>query len=214
MKGPVMTLRERRERQRTSQNADRIADARWQQILAGAAEVFRAKGYEQSSLRDVAEAVGVDRASLYYYVSSKEDLLIELVRGPLTDIEKRINAILETSGSPEEMLRMAIVSHLESYEEGWPESFVFLSQNIDELGRSADDFAQLAKRYHASLLRIIVDGQRAGIFRSDIDASVVMHGVLGMCNWVHRWYRPGGRNTLGEIGQQFATMIIDGVKVR
>jgi TetR/AcrR family transcriptional regulator, cholesterol catabolism regulator len=209
-----MTLRERRERQRTSKNSDRVADARLQQILAGAAEVFRTKGYAQSSLRDVAEAVGIDRASLYYYVSSKEDLLIELVRAPLMDIEERINSILRTSDSPEEMLRVAIVSHLESYEAGWPESFVFLSQNLEDLGRSADDFAELAKRYHAALLQIIENGQRAGIFRSDIDASVVMHGVLGMCNWVHRWYRPGGKSTLGEIGQMFASMIIDGVKVK
>lgn len=209
-----MTLQERRERQRTSKSADRVADARWHQILAGAAEVFRTKGYAQSSLRDVAEAVGIDRASLYYYVSSKEDLLIELVRGPLTDIEKRINAILSTPDSPEEMLRKAIVSHLESYEAGWPESFVFLSLNIDELGKSVNDFAELAKRYHAALLRIILDGQSAGVFRSDVDASVVMHGILGMCNWVHRWYRPGGRNTLGEIGQMFASMIIDGVRTQ
>jgi AcrR family transcriptional regulator len=207
-----MTLGERRERQRTSTSVNREADARWQQILAGAAEVFRSKGYAESSLRDVAEAVGIDRASLYYYVSSKEDLLIELVRGPLTDIEKRINTIVKSGGTPEEMLRSAIVSHLDSYEEGWPESFVFLGQNLDKLGDAADDFAKLAKRYHAALLKIIRNGQKAGMFRADIEATVVMYGFLGMCNWVHRWYRPGGRNTLHEIGETFASMILDGLK--
>jgi TetR/AcrR family transcriptional regulator, cholesterol catabolism regulator len=214
VKGSVMTLQERRERQRSSKNADRVADARWHQILAGASEVFRAKGYAQSTLRDVAEAVGIDRASLYYYVSSKEDLLIELVREPLTNIEKRINAILSKPEPPDQMLRNAIVSHLESYEAGWPESFVFLSQNIEELGRSANDFAELAKRYHAALMRIIRDGQHAGVFRADVDASVVMHGILGMCNWVHRWYHPSGRNSLSEIGEMFASMIIDGVRIQ
>lgn len=208
-----MTLEERRTRQRMSTTVNREADVRWQQILTGAAEVFRTKGYAESSLRDVAEAVGIDRASLYYYVSGKEELLIELVRGPLTDIEKRINAIINTDDPPEEMLRRAIVGHLESYEEGWPESFVFLGQNLDKLGDSADDFAMLAKRYHSSLLRIIHDGQEAGVFRADIDAPIIMYGLLGMCNWVHRWYRPGGRNTLHEIGEHFASMIIDGLKV-
>ncbi|MGF7233530.1 MAG: TetR/AcrR family transcriptional regulator [Frankia sp.] len=207
-----MTLGERRERQRTSTSVNREADVRWQQILTSAAEVFRNKGYAESSLRDVAEAVGIDRASLYYYVGSKEDLLIELVRGPLTDIEKRINTIVNSGSPPEEMLRRAIVGHLESYEEGWPESFVFLGQNLDKLGDAADDFAKLAKRYHASLLRIIRAGQEAGIFRADIEATVVMYGFLGMCNWVHRWYRPGGRNTLHEIGEYFASMILDGLK--
>lgn len=207
-----MTLGERRERQRSSTLANRDADVRWQQILAGAAEVFRSKGYAESTLRDVATAVGIDRASLYYYVSSKEDLLIELVRGPLTNIEKRINTIVQSGGAPEEMLRRAIVSHLESYEEGWPESFVFLSQNLEKLGEAADEFAELAKRYHAALLQIIRDGQRVGIFRADIEPTVVMYGFLGMCNWVHRWYRPGGRNTLSEIGEYFASMVLDGLK--
>jgi TetR/AcrR family transcriptional regulator, cholesterol catabolism regulator len=207
-----MTLGERRERQRKLSSGDRASDARWQQILQGAARVFRDKGYAESTLRDVAEAVGIDRASLYYYVGSKEELLVELVRGPLTDIENRINAIVESGASPEEMLRAAIVSHLDSYEQGWPESFVFLGQDLDRLGDAADDFAKLAKRYHASLLHIVGEGQRAGVFRSDIEARLVMYGIIGMCNWVHRWYRPGGRHTLRQVGENFASMIIDGLK--
>jgi AcrR family transcriptional regulator len=207
-----MTLGERRERQRNLSSGDGAADARWQQILDGAAEVFRTKGYAESTLRDVAEAVGIDRASLYYYVSGKEELLVELVRGPLTDIENRVNAIAASSAPAEEKLRDAIVSQLESYEQGWPKSFVFLAQDLDRLGDPADDFVQLARRHHASLLRIIGEGQEAGIFRSDIDARLVMYGIIGMCNWVHRWYRPGGRNTLREVGEYFATMIIDGLK--
>lgn len=207
-----MTLGERRERQRKLSSGDRAADARWQQILSGAAEVFRTKGYAESSLRDVAEAVGIDRASLYYYVGSKEEILVELVRGPLTDIEKRINTIVKSGASPEDMLRDAIVSHLDSYEQGWPESFVFLGQNLDRIGDAADDFTKLAKRYHASLLRIIGEGQQAGTFRSDIDARIAMYGIIGMCNWVHRWYRPGGSRTLREVGEDFASMLLDGLK--
>ena len=209
-----MTLGERRERQRMLSSGDRAADVRWQQILAGAAEVFRTKGYAESTLRDVAEAVGIDRASVYYYVRGKEELLVELVRGPLTDIEKRINTIMASGASPEDKLRDAIVSHLDSYEQGWPESFVFLGQNLEKLGDAADDFAKLAKRYHASLLEIIHEGQQAGIFRADIDARVVMYGIIGMCNWVHRWDRPGGRHTLREVGEYFASMLLDGLKER
>lgn len=206
-----MTLGERRARQRTSPSADRAADARWQQILAGAAEVFRTKGYAESSLRDVAQEVGIDRASLYYYVSGKEELLIELVRGPLTDIERRIDAIVKSDASPEQKLREAIVSHLVSYEQGWPESFVFLGMVLERLGDSAPDFAKLAKSHHASLLRLIRDGQKSGTFRQDIDPVFVMYGILGMCNWVHRWYRPGGRNTLRDVGESFASLILDGL---
>lgn len=206
-----MTLGERRQRQRTSSTPDRAADARWQQILAGAAEVFRSKGYAESTLRDVAAFVGIDRASLYYYVGSKEELLLELVRGPLTDIERRIAMIAESEAPPREKLRDAIVSHLDSYERGWPESFVFLSQNLDRLGGGAADFAELAKLHHASLLRIIHEGQEAGVFTKDVEATFVMYGILGMCNWVYRWYRPGGRNTLREVGEQFASLILDGL---
>lgn len=209
-----MTMSERRERQRKSL-APRRSDERWKQILAGSARVFREKGYAATSLRDVSAEVGIDRATLYYYVGSKEELLIELIREPMLDIERRIKEIAKSSDSPAEKIRRAMVSHMESFEAGYPESFIFLAENLEQIQSDArGELEGLARRYHKTLAEIIREGQDAGALRDDLDPVLVMHGLLGMSNWVHRWYRPEGRLSLPEVGDTFATLVLAGLEAK
>lgn len=209
-----MTMSERRERQRKSLTPSR-SDERWKQVLAGSARVFRSKGYAAASLKDVATEVGIDRATLYYYVGSKEELLIELIREPMMDIERRIKTIAKSTHSPQEKIRLAMVSHMESFAETYPESFIFLAENIEQIQSDArGELEALARRYHKALTEIIREGQQSGALRQDLDPVLVMHGLLGMSNWVHRWYRPEGRLTLPEVGDTFATLVLAGLEAK
>ena len=203
---------ERRERQRQSKG-DRRADARWTEILDGAARVFRSIGYPHATLRHVAEEVGIDRASLYYYVSNKQDLLVELLARPMMDFERRCLAIAERDLPPIEKLRQAMVTHMEVLEGLYPESFIFIAERLDTLEPEVRAIASSGRRYHQLLTNMIRDGQASGDIRSDIDPVLAMHGMLGMLNWVHRWYHSDGPSTLPEIGAAFASMIVDGLRM-
>lgn len=207
-----MSMSERRERQRKSITPTR-SDDRWKQILAGSARVFREKGYAATSLKDVAAEVGFDRATLYYYVGSKEELLVELIREPMMDIERRVKQIAKSDDSPPEKIRRAMVSHMESFAEGYPESFIFLAEGLEQIQSEARvELEGLARRYHKALTEIIREGQAAGSLRADLDPVLVMHGLLGMSNWVHRWYHPDGKLTLPEVGDTFATLVLAGLQ--
>lgn len=202
---------ERRARQRRAQRSRR-ADARWNEILEGTARVFRSVGYTQATLGDVAEEVGIDRASLYYYVSNKQELLVELLAGPIMNFEQRCLAIYEQDLPPTEKVRLAMVSHMEVLERLYPESFIFIAERLDTIGPEVEAIERSSRTYHLVLTNMIRDGQATGEFRSDIDPVLAMHALIGMCNWVHRWYRAEGRLSLPDIGAGFASILIDGLR--
>jgi TetR/AcrR family transcriptional regulator, cholesterol catabolism regulator len=195
------------------QSASRASDARWQLILRGAAEVFRREGFAHARLEDVAIEVGIDRASLYSYVESKEELLVALIEQPAYEMTRHCREALEMDASADEKLRCALRAYLEDLNR-YPELFLLFSESQQMATLfEARDIVENADSYGKTLLAIVTEGVRAGVFRSDLDPRLVMLGILGMHNWIHRWYVPGGRNTLTEIGDTFAELILAGLRL-
>jgi TetR/AcrR family transcriptional regulator, cholesterol catabolism regulator len=206
---PSDNARRRHERR----NADRRASGeRWQTILKGAAEVFRREGFARARLEDVAVEVGINRASLYYYVGTKEELLVALIEQPAYMMTRRCREALESDAPADEKLRRALRAYIDDLA-NYPEVFLLFSESqylaaIPE----AKDIVANADAYGKTLLAIVEEGVASGVFRNDLDPRLVMLGILGMHNWIHRWYVPGGRNTLAEIGDAFAAMTLAGLR--
>ena len=191
----------------------RKSDERWQAILRGAAVAFQRLGYAQTTLEDVANQVGINRATLYYYVGTKEELLIALLYRPIHQMTANMKAIARLDVAPTEKLHRTLVQYTRDMSET-PELFIFLAQNLHQLmtGREADDIASNADEYGRGLTRIIEEGQAAGEFRDDIDPQMAMLAVLGMFNWIHRWYKPSGKRTLEQIGEEFAELAMSSLR--
>jgi TetR/AcrR family transcriptional regulator, cholesterol catabolism regulator len=111
-----------------------------------------------------------------------------------------------------EKLRLALRAYIEDLQTH-PELFLLFSesQHIATIPE-AEPIVANADAYGKTLLAIIQEGIKSGDFRSDLDARLVMLGILGMHNWIHRWYVPGGRNSLDQIGDVFAEMVLTGVR--
>jgi len=199
----------RRDERRTADR--RASNERWRSILGGAAEVFRREGFARARLEDVAAEVGINRASLYYYVGTKEELLIALIEDPAREMTRHCREALESDGPADAKLRRALHSYVEDLQ-NHPELFLLFSesQHIGSIP-GADAITSNAEDYAHALLAIIEEGVAAGAFRGDLEPRLVMHGILGMHNWIHRWYLPGGRLSLTEIGDVFAEMILSGL---
>ena len=187
----------------------RRSDSRWQSILQGAAKVFHELGYAQTTLEDVAAEVGVNRASLYYYVGTKEELLIALLYRPIHQMTANAKAIAALDLAPDEMLRR-VLRQWAADMAATPELMLFLSLNLHQhlTGREADDIAANADEYGKLLTSIIARGAKAGRFRSDVEPRVAMLAILGMFNWIHRWYVPGGPLSLEQVGEEFAKLAL------
>jgi AcrR family transcriptional regulator len=185
----------------------RRSDQRWNDVLVAAAEVFRRLGYSQARLEDVAQEVGISRATLYYYVGTKEELLVALLEDPIVEVTAGLKKVAAQDLPAAEKLAEALREYLHLLEEH-PTLFIFLSENIHKVmsGPEADEIRANADSYGRVLTKIVADGQNSGEFRDDIRPQVAVLGIIGMFNWMHRWYVPSGKEPLSAIGEDFVTM--------
>jgi TetR/AcrR family transcriptional regulator, cholesterol catabolism regulator len=187
----------------------RRSDARWEEILAGAGRVFARLGYGRSTLEDVANEVGIRRATLYYYVGTKEELLVGLLHDPIETMRTRLEEVAEQPVSAPERLAAALREYVRTMTE-LPELFIFMGENVHQVmsGPEADHIRSNADRYGRVLAQVIQSGAEAGEFRTDIDPSVAVLGIIGMFNWMHRWYNPNGSRSLSDFGDVFIEMAL------
>lgn len=206
-------IAKRRERRRSA--SGRRSDTRWQEILAGAARAFTSLGYNRATLEDVAAEVGVNRATLYYYVGTKEELLVALLHDPIEQMRIRLEQIAAGSEPAADRLAAALRAYGEAMERT-PELFIFLNANLHQVmtGAEADDIRDNADRYGRVLTGLIKDGADAGEFRRDIEPQIAVLGIIGMFNWIHRWYDPNGRRKLTDFTDAFVEMALSSLAAR
>jgi AcrR family transcriptional regulator len=201
---PSDIARRRRERRAAG---GRRSDERWATVLAAATAVFRNVGYEKATLEEIAREVGINRATLYYYVGTKEELLVALLSEPIAAVTARLEEDAARDVPAPEKLAAALRGYVQTLDQH-PELFIFLSENIQAAmtGPEGERLVAEADRYGRVLTGVLRDGMEAGEFRSDVDAQVAVLAILGMFNWMHRWYRPEGRRTLPEIGEDLVRL--------
>jgi TetR/AcrR family transcriptional regulator, cholesterol catabolism regulator len=209
---PRSTMAMRRAERRGSNRGD--SDDRWTGIVEAASRVFHRLGYAHATLEDVAREVGINRASLYYYVADKEELLIAILDEPVHRMTIELRAIASLDLPPSERLRRAIAQHMLAFEESYPGLFVFLAEDLPLRSIGSRAIQANALEYRALMTAVIDDGVASGDFRDDIDPRLAMLALLGMLNWSHRWYTPDEANTLPEIGEQFTAMFLGGLRRR
>ncbi|GAC1574530.1 MAG: TetR/AcrR family transcriptional regulator [Candidatus Dormibacteria bacterium] len=193
---------------------------RRQRIIAAAADVFQEKGFGAARLGDVADALGTDRASLYYYVSSKEELFHEVVYAAAESNVVRAEAIREGEGTTTEKVAALVLALMESFDEHYPYLYVYIQENMIEsrvAARTTDDhwsasMRDLNTRYQDAVGEVVQRGLDAGEIKPVAPARVITYGILGMVNWSHRWFRPQGDLTAREVADAFAEILLSGLR--
>ena len=185
--------------------------ANLEEIIAAAAKVFQTKGYHAATVQDIADAVGILKGSLYHHVKSKEDLLYLIVKEPIARMYERMAEIAASDLPAAEKLRRAILAHLEAFDRHYPHLFVYLHEREEMKRRFREQFKLSPKQYERCWQQILREGVKSGEFRPDLDVPVVSYGLLGMLNWLYKWYDPNGRLGPREIAAQFSSMALAGL---
>ena len=174
------------------------------QILRRAAEVFERQGVAQTSIEDIANEVGIKREGIYYYFKSREDILLELILPQSDTLLRSMRNIMATTATNRDKLRAAIEMHVNSYSPGYLETTVMLREkHIFKDQKKLDALRRVWRDYTGLWEQLVADGQRAGEFSDDLDPKMVTYGVLGMCNWMARWYTPNKGLEIPEITDTF-----------
>ncbi len=181
------------------------------EIVAAAAKVFRSKGYHAATVRDIAEAVGLLKGSLYHHFESKEALLYLVVKEPIAEMFRTMAAIADADLTATEKLRRAILAHLDAFDRHYPHLFVYLRERESVKRRFREMIGYSPKDYERCWQQILREGVANGEFRRDLDIQVTSYGLLGMLNWAYKWYDPQGRLGIGEVAGQFTSLALAGL---
>jgi TetR/AcrR family transcriptional regulator, cholesterol catabolism regulator len=176
-----------------------------------AAEVFHRKGYDATSMSDVASAAGLTKAGLYHHISSKESLLYTVLDYGLDLTQGYVLEPLEKISDPLERLKTMIDLHLR---------LVLQERNLEVTGLlhecktlSTSDRAKINRRkkqYVRIATEIIADVTKKYNVK-DVNPKLAAYALLGMLNWTYQWYKTSGSNTREEIVQTFQRIFLQGI---
>jgi TetR/AcrR family transcriptional regulator, cholesterol catabolism regulator len=188
-------------------------------IRAAAGRVFHRKGFVATKLTDVAEEAGMDRASLYYYVGSKEQLFREVVSDAAVANIEDAERIAATELPAREKLTRLIESLMTSFERHYPYLYVLVQEDFQKLNRSgvADDewravLREWNERYFAAVKSIVAQGMRSGELRSSLPPGIIANTLIGMVDSTHMWFQPNGMMDAAEIAAGMAEMVLGGLE--
>lgn len=187
--------------------------SRQDDVYAAAARLFAEKGYHATRIQDIADELGMLKGSLYYYFSSKEDLLIKITQGHIGKIYHAIKAIVETGYPSKQKLLLAIDEHLRMFLEHVHVYTIFAKENLEEIDpKLAALVRDMNRTYQELWEQMLQDGVDKGDFRADLNPHVMMRAILAMCNYTSAWYKPTGDISERELARQFADLIMQGVQ--
>jgi AcrR family transcriptional regulator len=193
---------------RTGRSAAREAE-----ILDASVDIFHANGYSATSVEDVAQAVGILKGSLYYYIDSKEDLLVRIVEAVHDEVQKVMDdVLLADEGTPLERIAAYVRAQVD-----------YNAHNIKRMRVYYHDYEQLSeerlsevrKRRRAqeqAAIRVLQEAKEAGEIPADLDERLAAKSMFATILWMYTWYKPGGNVSAKGLADFCAKFVVDGVR--
>src|SRR5437016_7618908 len=179
-------------------------------ILEAAIVLFGKRGFAGTTMRDIAQEVGVLPGSLYAHIDSKETLLDEIVELGI-DSFLAIESSLPQAGSVVARLRAAIKAHVRIAAEYPGRSLVVFHQWRFLTEPNLTRALNKRRRYQQIFVRLIDAGIADGSFEPGLDSKIAVFTILGALNWVPEWYSPTGHSNPSDIGDKLADNLIKGL---
>ncbi|GAA4143753.1 TetR/AcrR family transcriptional regulator [Actinomadura keratinilytica] len=184
------------------------------ELLATAAEVFAAKGYAATTVRQVADAAGILGGSLYYHFDSKESMVDEILSTFLNEMWAAYDRVLAAGLGARETVEAVIVESFRSIDRHRAAVVVYQNESR-HLAAAGERFAYLLesdRRFEEMWMSLLERGVREGAFRPDLDLPLVYRFIRDTVWVAANWYRPGGRLAADDIAKQYLAMVLEGIQ--
>lgn len=187
------------------------------EIVRAAANLFKQRGVSRTTVADIADSIGADRATIYYYFESKEEIHDAVVR---EGVDRTI-AILERARSSDAdaltKLREMVVDLMVSCAQHYPFLYVYLQDHLDHVAPKRQEWAERMRSINRRGEQAVEDIIRQGIEEGSIDPlatpRVLAFGALGIVCWTNRWFDPATSPVdAREIGEAYAEIIVKGLR--
>lgn len=183
---------------------------RQKEIALAAVKLFERKGYHATSVQDIADEVGLQKGSLYHYIHSKEDLLLQIAHEAISEFNENLEEILRTEKTARDKLTKAIEKHLTVSISNIETTTVLLREAFSLGDKTHQVIQDLTDRYVGLWTQILEEGVANGEFELE-HPKIVALSVLGSCNWVYRWYRQSGELSAEDVARVFSNAFLNGL---
>jgi len=183
--------------------------ARKTELTRAAARLFAEKGYHGTSVGDLAQALGVQKGSLYSHIESKADLLWEVASEGADAFHAGLDTVPD-EGPVVERIRAALRAHLRVIAEQLDVATVFIREWRYLEGQRRDAFVAERRRYEERFRALFREGRELGELRTDLDDGTAALLALSAANWAYTWLRPGAETD--ELADRFTALLVDGMR--
>jgi TetR/AcrR family transcriptional regulator, cholesterol catabolism regulator len=182
-------------------------------IIEAATRIFSERGYHAASMSDIADAVGIRKASLYHHVRKKEDLLFAIHEQLVNELIDETLAVSSSSASPADKVHELILLTMRFIARNRDGVAVFLSERHAVTGERWQALVVKRDLYERMVCQIITEGRATGEF-ADLPPELVAKALLGMANWAYTWFRQDGPMTAEQVGDVFTQIALRGLEAR
>ena len=179
-------------------------------ILEAAAQVFRQKGFHGASMADIAEAVNLQKASLYHHVSSKQEILLSILDRALELLLERISAIATQDISPDQKLKRMVREYMKILVENQDLAAVLLFEHRSLERKQHARHVPNRDKFEDLWKDVFVEGVDSGIFHCE-NPALATRALLGIMNWTMTWYNPDGPLSTEQVADQYSNLILNGL---
>ncbi|WP_088007338.1 TetR/AcrR family transcriptional regulator [Indiicoccus explosivorum] len=173
--------------------------------------LFEQKGFSETSVQDIVEALGVTKGTFYYYFTSKEQLLMEIHLNYIGRLLARQEAIIKNSGSAKEKIARIIGLLISDIQDYGPSARVFFREIRHLAENNAEEVRQQRDRFRLAIEEVLRQGRDSGEFKPEIVPSITAFAVLGVTNWSYQWFNPAGDVPPERLAEIYTELILHGI---
>lgn len=196
---------------RGPRQAPRGTPRRRDEVIETAERILAERGYEATTMEEIATALDMLKGSLYYYVPSKAALLEEIVSTYHTETSRYFEEIVNADLPPLDKIRALVVAQTVHTARNQVKADLFYTEWRSLSGETKADLLKRRRVHEEAVAEWILLAQRAGTVRKELDPKVTTYAVLGMVNSVYRWFSPNGRLSADAVAELFADIVISGL---
>jgi AcrR family transcriptional regulator len=215
---PLVSLTVRSTRRKppraTNGSAEESGQSTFERLLEAAAALFSQKGYAAASTREIAGLLGIRKASLYYHIENKEDLLYAICKSSLDQIRLDVAAALKNVQDPLERTRTLVRAHIRSLVRDQIAHSVAVGEMHALSGARLKEVIALRDAYEELVRTVLQDARKAGVLRDDISVKYLCLILLGLLNRVEMWYRRDGALSPDQLARVFEAIFLTGAQNR
>ena len=186
-------------------NNERLAE-----VYRTAAQIILRKGYDATSINDIANALGMTKAGLYHYINGKKELLFDIMNFGLDELEEEVATPACSIADPSARLRFIIASHAQLVTRGQG-AITILVDEITALPPAQNRIITRRKREYFDRLRDVLNELKSQGKLHDVDTTAATFSLLGMINWLSRWFRQDGDLTQEQVAEQITKIALNGL---